>query len=255
MPSRIQSVSLACPSCDLQGGDGRAGLLQDGPRLLHVEPGRGADPEFLLGEGQDSLLDPDVVPRDLDALLGDPILHVVRGHVRQQGHQGCVIVLHRSIQAGIGRLDVPADAAPQVELPAQVEAVEPVGERSRPLTRWEQVEKRPDEGHVGVEVDPAVRPGRLLGLGEDVAHGDRLAGPGLEDPCARDAEIRVLLVSRNNQGVERGIPEDLPPVLQVVVLHAGIIRLDPFRSHGCRRPAVIGPNLETIMNPLPRAGQ
>ncbi len=82
----------------------------------------------------------------------------------------------------------------------------------------------PNEGHVGVEVDPAVRPGRLLGLGEDVAHGDRLAGPGLEDPCARNPQGRVLLVSRDNQGVERGIPEDLPPVLQVVVLHAGIVR-------------------------------
>ena len=57
-----------------------------------------------------------------------------------------------------------------------------------------------------------------------------------------------------NQGVERGILEDLPPVLQVVVLHAGIIRLDPFRSHGCRRPAIVGPDLETIANPLPGAG-
>ena len=126
---------VGLPERDLQRRDGRTGLLQDGPRLLHVEPGRGADPEFLLGEGQDALLDPDVVPRDLDPLLGDPILHVVRGHVRQQGHQGCVIVLHRSIQAGIVRLDVPADAAPQVELPAQVEAVEPVGERERAVSR------------------------------------------------------------------------------------------------------------------------
>ena len=117
---------------DLKRRDGRTGLLQDGPRLLHVKPGRGADPEFLLGKGQDSLLNPDVVARDLDPLLGDPILHVVRGHVRQQGHQGRVVVFHRSIEAGIVRLDVPADAAPQVELPAQVEAVEPVGERERP---------------------------------------------------------------------------------------------------------------------------
>ena len=131
MPSRVQSVSLACPSVICKRRDGRTGLLQDGPRLLHVEPGRRADPEFLLGEGQDSLLDPDVVPGDLDPLLGDPILHVIRGHVRQQGHQGCVVVLHRSIQAGIVRLDVPADAAPEVELPAQVEAVEPVRERER----------------------------------------------------------------------------------------------------------------------------
>ena len=100
----------------------------------------------------------------------------------------------------------------------------------------------------------AVRRGRLLGLGEDVAHGDRLAGPGLEDPRARNPQGRVLLVSRHNQGVERGIPEDLPPVLQMVVLDAGIIRLDPFRSHGCRRPAVVGPDLEAIVNPLPGAG-
>ena len=114
--------------------------------------------------------------------------------------------------------------------------------------------KRADEGHVGVEVDPAVRPGRLLGLGEDIAHGDRLAGPGLEDPRARNSQRRVLLVSRDDQGVERGILEDLPPVLQVVVLHAGIIRLDPFRSHGCRRLAIVGPDLETIVNPLPGAG-
>ena len=123
------------------------------------------------------------------------------------------------------------------------------------ITRRERVDKRADQGHVGVEVDPGVRPDRLLGLGEDVAHGDRLAGPGLEDPRARDPQGRVLLVGRHDQGVERGIAEDLPPVLQVVVLHAGIVRLDPFRGHGRRRPAVVGPDLETVVNPLPGAGR
>ena len=90
---------------------------------------------------------------------------------------------------------------------------------------------RADQGHVGVEIDPGERSGRLLGLREDVSHGDRLAGPGLEDSCARDPQGRVLFVGPDNQGVECGISEDLPPVFDVVVLHAGIVGLDPFRSH------------------------
>ena len=113
----------------------------------------------------------------------------------------------------------------------------------------------PMRGMFRLRLTRAVRRGRLLGLGEDVAHGDRLAGPGLEDPCARDPQSRVLLVSRDDQGVERRILEDLPPVLQVVILDAGIIRLDPFRSHGPRRPGVVGPDLEAIVNPLPGAGR
>ena len=97
---------------DLLAGDGRAGLLQDGPRLLDVELGRRADAELLRGEGQDALLNPDVVSRDLDPLLGDAVLHVVRGHVGEQRHERRVVVLDRCIQAGVGRLDVSADAAP-----------------------------------------------------------------------------------------------------------------------------------------------
>ena len=112
---------------DLEGRDGRAGLFQDGPGLFHVEPGRRADPELLLDEGQDALLNPDVVAGDLDPLLGDPVLHVIRGHVGQQGHQGGIVVFDRSIQVGIGGLDRAAETAPEIELPAQVEAGRPVG--------------------------------------------------------------------------------------------------------------------------------
>ena len=41
----------------------------------------------------------------------------------------------------------------------------------------------------------------------------------------------------------------------VAVLDAGILRLDPFRGHGRRRPAVVGPDLEAVVNPLPGAGR
>ena len=138
IPSRVQNVSFAWPRRDLQGGDGRAGLLQDGPRLFHIEPIGRADPESLLGDGQNPLLDSDVVPGDLDPLLGDSILHVIRGHVRQQRHQGIIVAFDGRIQSGVVRVDIAPDAAPQVELPAQIEAVEPVGERSRSQIRWNQ---------------------------------------------------------------------------------------------------------------------
>ena len=84
---------------DLECGDGRAGLLQDGPRLLDVEPCRRADAEFLGRQGQHAFLNPDVVARDLDSLLGDAILHVIRGHVGEQGHERGVVVFHRCIES------------------------------------------------------------------------------------------------------------------------------------------------------------
>ena len=66
---------------DLQGRDGRPGLLQDGLRLLDVEPGRRPDAELLVGEREDSLLDLNIALGDPDPLLGHAILHVVRGDV------------------------------------------------------------------------------------------------------------------------------------------------------------------------------
>ena len=87
---------------DLERGDGRACLLQDRPRLLDVEPGRRADAELLGREGQHAFLNPDVVSRDLDPLLGDPVLHVVGGHVGEEGHERRVVVFHRCIQTGVG---------------------------------------------------------------------------------------------------------------------------------------------------------
>ena len=79
---------------DLECGDRGAGLLEYGPRLLDVEPGRRADAEFLGRECKHTFLNPDVVLRDLDPLLGDPVLHVIRGDVGEEGHERGVVVFH-----------------------------------------------------------------------------------------------------------------------------------------------------------------
>ena len=101
------------------------------------------------------------------------------------------------------------------------------------------------------EVDAAVGPRRFLGLGKEVAGRDRLLGPGLEDSRPHGPQIRVLLVSRMNERVEGGISEDVPPVAvsQLAALDAGVVRLDPFGGDGRRRPAIVRPDLEAVVNP------
>lgn len=94
-------------------------MFQDGPRLFHVEASRlHANSESLFRQGKDALLDADVLLGNLDALLGNPELHVVRRHVGQQGYQGIVIAVQRCVQVGIGRLDGPAETSPEIQLPA-----------------------------------------------------------------------------------------------------------------------------------------
>ena len=102
-------------------------MFQERSQLFNIDAGRGAHLELLIGESRELLLRPDVVAGNLDPHLGNPVLHVIRSHVGQQGHQRVIEVFDRSIQAGIGRLDRPAEAAPEIELPAQVEAGGPVG--------------------------------------------------------------------------------------------------------------------------------
>ena len=103
------------------------------------------------------------------------------------------------------------------------------------------------------QVAVGIQSQQLLALREDVAHGDRLLRPCLEDPGPDGAEVRVLLVSQTNEGVEDGVLEDLPPVAVARrgALDSGVACLDPLRRHGRRRPAIIRPDLESVVNPLP----
>ena len=123
MPSKMQSVSLACPSVISQGRDGGAGLFQSGLGLIHVELGHlvDADLELLLDEVQDLLLNLDVGAGNLDPLLGHPVLHVIRRHVGEQCHHGVIVVFDRSVEVGGGGFHIAAEASPEIEFPAQVE--------------------------------------------------------------------------------------------------------------------------------------
>ncbi len=68
----------------------------------------------------------DVLLGVLDSLLGRAIGHVIRRHVAQERDQHVVVVLDRGIQGrGIG-FDGPPQAAPEVDLPTEVEPVVPL---------------------------------------------------------------------------------------------------------------------------------
>jgi hypothetical protein len=217
--------------------------VQHGFRLFHVEPGPRADLEARLGEGQDALLNPDVVLCDLDPLLGNAVLHVIRRRVGQQRHQGIVIVFDRSVQTGTGRFDGPAEAAPEIQLPAQTQAGRPIG---IPVGEWTVRENAVEEGRVvsliAAQSDTAVLPGGFLALREDIAHGDLLLRPRLKDAHADGAQGQVLLVGATDEGIERRVVEHGPPILEVAILDVGIVGLDPLRGDRRRRLAVIGAN-------------
>ena len=207
--------------------------------MPHVDLGRGADALLLLGNGHEPLLNTQVVERDLDPQLGNAILHVVGCQVGQQRHQGVVVRFDRGIQRGVGRLHLPAVFAPEIELPVQIEA------------------RKIEVKRVAGESAGGIGPHHFLALREDVPHGDGLLCPCLQHPSADRAEARVLLVSSNNERVQQGILKDLPPVAIAGrgALGAGILRLDPFLGHGRRRPAIVGTDLEAVVNVVHEAGR
>lgn len=75
-----------------------------------------------------------------------------------------------------------------------------------------------------------------------------------EHPRASDPQRRVLLIRRHDQRVEGRILENRPPILQVAVMDFRVVCGNPFVGDGCRRGAIIRPDLEAVANPLPRTG-
>ena len=158
-------------------------------------------------------------------------MHVIRRHVGQQGHQGVVVVFDRGIQVGVGRFDcrrnLPQKSSSQLRL-------KPV------MSRWS------GSGQVAVGIQPR----HLLGLREDIAHRDRLLGPCLEDPGPDGAEVRVLPVSPATRELSMGSWKTFhQSPCAVAALDSGVLGLDPFRGHGRRRLAIVGADLEAVVNP------
>src|SRR5262249_30530866 len=108
---------------------------------------------------------------------------------------------------------------------------------------------------VVAEADAAVLALRLLHLGEDAAGRDGLLRPRLEDARPQLAQGQVLPVSGFDEPVELRVLEDVPPLVDLALLDMGVAALDPVRGHGRGRAAVVGPDLEAVVDPVQRAGR
>src|SRR5262249_26980217 len=71
-----------------------------------------------------------VLPGVLDALLEGAYLDIVRGHIAQQRDQHVVVVIDGGVQVGAGRFNGAAEAAPEVELPGEIEPEVPLTEEA-----------------------------------------------------------------------------------------------------------------------------
>ena len=95
-------------------------------RLVHVELADDADLPLSFDDLQRFTLESDVLLGVLDSLLGRAIGDIIRRHVAQERDQHVVVVLDRGIQGGGVGFDGPPQAAPEVELPTEVEPVVPL---------------------------------------------------------------------------------------------------------------------------------
>ena len=133
----------------------------------------------------------------LDPFLGLPHVDVVLRRVGQQRDEHRVVVFQRSLELGVGALNLAAVESPKVQFPGQVETQTPV-----------VVEL---EGGAALAAVPAAgvlrwgkaRPWRWT------------TGAGLKDASAVLLEIDVLAVGAVDYVVQRGVVENAPPAAQV----------------------------------------
>ncbi len=203
--------------------DYRGGGRHLGFRVGHIQTADKPALEPLAGQPGAVLLGGEVLPGDLDALLKSAQLDVVARHFRRQGYQNVAAILHGGLQVGIGGLDVAANAAEDVQLPAGVEAgVVRVGDDA-----------------AGFALLPIVgsswRPAALEGApgvhgGAEAAGGDPTCGTRLAD--ARFG-LQQVQVGADGPFLECGqgrVVEHRPPARKVIgwmFCRGGIRSLDP----------------------------
>jgi len=211
--------------------------------LVHVQLVGRAGFEPPLDDGQRLALEGDVLLGVLDALFEGAHLSVVGRHVAEQRDQNVVVVLDRGVEGGDVRFDRPAESAPEVEFPGQVEPVVPLA--GEPVAGQKL-------GICGLPACLAARERtrRRLRLGEQVAAGDRQLRPRFQHAEPGLAERQVLLVRGPDQAVERRVVEDRPPPAQVVrrLPHAHVGGIDPVVRDRRRRAAVVGAHFEPVVN-------
>ncbi|MNF56915.1 hypothetical protein D3C84_384200 [compost metagenome] len=167
-----------------------------------------------LGDLEAALLLLGVLAGDAQARLGGAQGEVGIRHLGTQQHQHVLVVGFGGEVGGIGRLDGAAEAAPEVQLPADVEAQAVLPEVA--------VLRVAPAGLVAVEVDAVGR--GLLQLWVAAALGDAQLGARFHHPQAGDLQAGVVGVGLGDQPVEQRIVEDPPPFADVQpgALHAGL---------------------------------
>ena len=210
----------------------RLGGMQQGRRLRRIDVGHrtlagpaGRDVEALP-------LQLGVPARHAELLLGGADPDVVRGHLRQQGHEHVVVVGDGGQQLGIRRLDAAAERAPEVELPGDVEAGEELVEAAL-------------GGHhddVLARDRPAVAADGVLGLGEERPDRDPPPCLPLEHPDAGCLERGVLPVGLDDQVGQDRVAERLPPRTDRLGGGSDAARApgDPVGRDGGLRTPVVG---------------
>ena len=175
-------------------------------------------------------------------------LHVVGGHVAQQRDQHVVVVLDRGVQAGVGRLDGPAERAPEVEFPRETEALVPLTVVALDAESVGAV------GNFSTEGFALVAGLRGLRLRQQIADGLAAQRPRLQHaPAGLSATSGVLLIAQANELVEHGIVEDRPPFAQVVgiLAHPRIVGVDPVAGDRRSRLGVLRADFEAVLDVVP----
>ena len=130
-------------------------------------------------------------------------LDVIAGHVRQRRDGSVAVVLDAQVDFRVGRLHLPGDAAPQIQLP-----------RRRP-DQGENVRLLPRRG--AAEVDALLAGGGAEVVGRGVERGqavgvdDPAPRPRLDDPLPRLGQRQVLPDQPVRQARQPLVAELLPP--------------------------------------------
>ena len=204
-------------------------------------------------------------------------MHVIPGHVGQEGDHGAVVLRAVGLERVVGGGDRAAEASPEIDFPSQVQARvhtlsrdrghQHKGSRAGHSARLkgaavgrESADNR--AGHrvglrIGAAVDPFLVAGRGgLRLGEEVPIGDPQLGAGLKNAIARLAERQVLTAGAVDEAIERRVLEYGPPSGEVgrLLADSRVGGVDPMVFHTGRRALVVRPHLEAVAQVLHRAG-
>ncbi|MNS57052.1 hypothetical protein D3C72_899290 [compost metagenome] len=204
-------------------GDGAQGAEVLGTRLLQIQLVGLAAAEQPLGDLEAAMLQRRVVARDAQARFGGAQRVVGLGHLRVQQDQHIVTIGLRREVGGIGGLDGPREAPPEVEFPADIEvgAVLPeaaVGGIAAPGLAPVRVE------HVGAH---------LLHLRKAAALGDAELGARFQHAQAGDLEPGVVGIGLGHQPLERRVGKDLPPLAEVRLCARLRHRVDGLAAPAC----------------------